>query len=663
MEEQQYLDLVRQVLEKGVVRPGRGGPTTRSIFGHQSRYSLKDGTLPLLTTKKVFTRGIIEELLWLIRGSTNVDELKERNVHIWDGHSSREHLDNFGLSHLREGDIGPCFPAGTLVLSDSGYKDISKITYDDKLYTHTGSFHSIEKVMERDYSGELFKIKLKYHPHGIISTPEHPFYARKFKIKRSSLNTGRKQSLELGSPDFIPVKNLTKQHLVGMKIDTEEKMPIFEIPKYKNQHVEAETEIKCNFTEDEFFMFGYFLGDGWLVDEATNKGSNMNKRIYFVMNSKQEEFLITKFKQFLNLQICKKKEDSYSTYKCFNKTYSTILETFGKYAKYKVIPEWVHNSPKHLVKAFLDGYYFADGCYDKDKNKMRACTISKNIAFSVQRLFLKLGNFCSVSVNKRGYRETKFRNKESFFNDAYYMEVSIGENHRRSNWCFIEDEYAWFTITDLESDICAHPVKVYNFTVSVDNTYTVENATVHNCYGFQWRHAGATYRGCDENYDGEGVDQLEQLVFNLKNSPTSRRHVVSAWGVSNIHEMALPPCHCLFQFYVDENGLSCQLYQRSGDIGLGVPFNITSYAILTHIIAKLVGVPAHEFIHTLGDAHIYTDHEDALKEQITRDPFPFPKLEINANIQSLEDVEKLSASDFNIVGYQCHPKITMKMVV
>ena len=288
--EENYLDLVRQALASDEVREGRGGPITRSVFGHQSRYSLGGDTLPLLTTKKVFTRGIIEELLWMIRGSTNADELKKRNVHIWDGHSSREHLDNSGLTNYREGCLGPI-------------------------------------------------------------------------------------------------------------------------------------------------------------------------------------------------------------------------------------------------------------------------------------------------------------------------------------------------------------------------------------YGHQWRHAGAVYRGCDTDYTGEGVDQLEQLIQNLKNNPSSRRHVVSAWSVPNIREMALPPCHCLFQFYVSKRGLSCQLYQRSGDIGLGVPFNITSYSILTHIIAKLIGVPAYEFIHTIGDAHIYTDHEDALKEQITKEPFPFPKLKINADIKSLSDVEKLSASDFEIVGYKHHPKVAMKMVV
>lgn len=656
MEEQQYLDTLKRILDSPTVREGRNGAKTRSVFGHTSRYSLKDGKLPLLTTKKMFTRGVIEELLWLLRGSTNVDELKEKKVNIWNAHSSREHLDNTGLHHLREGDIGPCFPAGTMTLTDSGYKDISDVTYDDKLYTHTGAFHSIEKVMERDYYGELFKVDLKYHPHGIVSTPEHPYYARTFKVVRSSVSTGRKQSLKLSEPDFIPAKELTKHHLVGMKIETEEVMPTFQFSKYVNQYVDRKIHTKNNFTEDEYFMFGYFVGDGWIVDE------DANKRIYFIMNLKQEEFLITKFKQFLNLQRGTPK-DNCVVYKCFNKMYSTILDTFGKYAKHKIIPEWVHKSPKHLVKSFLDGYCFADGCCDRNSTRLRACTISMNIAFSVQRLFLKLGKFSSVSVNKRGYYATIFGGKPSFFNDAYYMETFVGEKKRRSNWCFIEDGYAWFTITNLQTESYKQPVKVYNFTVAVDNTYTVENATVHNCYGHQWRHAGAPYESCDADYTDKGVDQIAQVIDSLKNNPNSRRHVVCAWNPVVLDEMALPPCHCMFQFYVDENGLSCQLYQRSADFFVGSPFNIASYSILTHLIAKIIGVPAHEFIYVTGDTHIYEPHEDPSRVQIDREPYEFPYLHINKDVTCLADIEEMTAEDFQVVGYKYHPRIKIELVV
>lgn len=282
MEEQQYLDLVKNIIDNGTKRVGRNNAVTYSIFGHTSRYSLRNNTLPLLTTKKVFTRGIIEELIWFLSGSTNANELKEKNVHIWDGHTSKEHYESCGLNY-EEGDVGPLYP-------------------------------------------------------------------------------------------------------------------------------------------------------------------------------------------------------------------------------------------------------------------------------------------------------------------------------------------------------------------------------------FQWRHYGAEYHDMNTNYDGKGIDQIAEVIEQLKENPNSRRHVVCSWNPVDLPSMVLPPCHCLFQFYIDDEGLSCQLYQRSGDVGLGVPFNITSYSILTHLVAKEVGVPAKEFIHVIGDAHIYEPHIESLKEQMSRDPYPFPTLEINNDLI-------LKASTFNIKDYKCHPAIKMKIVV
>lgn len=290
MGERQYLELVERALASPTVREGRGGARTRSIFGHTCRYSLQGGALPLLTTKKMFTRGIIEELLWMLRGSTNVDELKERGVHIWDAHSSRAHLArNPATAHLREGDIGPG-------------------------------------------------------------------------------------------------------------------------------------------------------------------------------------------------------------------------------------------------------------------------------------------------------------------------------------------------------------------------------------YGRQWRAAGAPYHGCDKQAEG-GVDQIKEVFHALRDAPASRRHVVCAWNPTAVHEMALPPCHCLFQFYIDEHGLSCQMYQRSADIALGVPFNIASYSILTHLFARMLGVPAYEFIHVLGDAHIYAPHEEALRVQLEREPHGAPQLEIQNVPRDIDGLENMKASDFIIKNYKCHPAIKMEMIV
>jgi thymidylate synthase len=287
-QEDQYLDLIQKICTTGYDSEGRNGEVTRSIFGHTARWNLRNGTLPVITTKKVFLRGVIEELLWMVRGSTSVDELEERGIHIWDGHSTREHLDSAGLNHLRVGDIG----AG---------------------------------------------------------------------------------------------------------------------------------------------------------------------------------------------------------------------------------------------------------------------------------------------------------------------------------------------------------------------------------YGHQWRHCGAPYEGCDQDYTGKGIDQLSQVIETLKTNPNSRRMVVCSWNPVDLPNMALPPCHCLFQFYRNDEGISCQLYQRSADVALGVPFNITSYALLTHMVAREVGVPAVEFIHVLGNAHIYKDHIKPLSEiQLQRRPYAFPKLRFK---EGAKDIFSLCYDDFEIVDYKHHGSIKLQMVV
>ncbi|CAO3693419.1 unnamed protein product [Rhizopus stolonifer] len=186
-------------------------------------------------------------------------------------------------------------------------------------------------------------------------------------------------------------------------------------------------------------------------------------------------------------------------------------------------------------------------------------------------------------------------------------------------------------------------------------------------YGFQWRHFGAKYVDCDTDYTGQGVDQLQQVIDTIKNNPTDRRIILSAWNPADIPIMALPPCHSFCQFYVSnppsDGGrakLSCVLYQRSCDMGLGVPFNIASYALLTRMIAHVTDLDPGEFIHTMGDTHVYIDHLDALKQQIEREPRPFPTLKINRKISNIDDFKY---EDFVVENYNPLSKLDMKMSV
>ncbi|XP_071482306.1 thymidylate synthase-like [Diadema antillarum] len=179
-------------------------------------------------------------------------------------------------------------------------------------------------------------------------------------------------------------------------------------------------------------------------------------------------------------------------------------------------------------------------------------------------------------------------------------------------------------------------------------------------YGFQWRHFGAEYKGRFADYTDQGVDQLAQVIETIKNNPDDRRIIMSAWNPPDLPKMALPPCHAFVQFYVCNGELSCQLYQRSGDMGLGVPFNIASYSLLTYMIAHVTGLQPGDFVHTIGDAHVYLNHLEPLEVQLKREPRPFPKLVIKRQVSNIDDFK---FEDFELVGYKPHPKIAMTMAV
>jgi len=188
--------------------------------------------------------------------------------------------------------------------------------------------------------------------------------------------------------------------------------------------------------------------------------------------------------------------------------------------------------------------------------------------------------------------------------------------------------------------------------VSIWDEWADERGELGPVYGHQWRSWHTT--------DGQHIDQISQVVDSIRNNPDSRRHIVCAWNVGDIDKMALPPCHVLFQFYVADGKLSCQLYQRSCDIFLGVPFNIASYALLTAMIAQVTGLQTGEFIHTLGDAHIYLNHLEQVKLQLTREPRPLPVLKLNPDVKSVFDFRY---EDFAIEGYDPHPHIKGKIAV
>ena len=188
--------------------------------------------------------------------------------------------------------------------------------------------------------------------------------------------------------------------------------------------------------------------------------------------------------------------------------------------------------------------------------------------------------------------------------------------------------------------------------VSIWDEWADENGDLGPIYGKQWRRW--------EGKDGKVIDQLSWVINEIIKNPNSRRLIVSAWNVAEIYEMKLPPCHVLFQFYVVNNKLSCQLYQRSADVFLGVPFNIASYSLLTHMIAQVTGLQVGEFIHTFGDVHLYLNHIEQAKLQLSREPFPLPQLKLNPDIKNIDDFK---FEDIEIINYQAHPSIKADVAV
>jgi len=188
--------------------------------------------------------------------------------------------------------------------------------------------------------------------------------------------------------------------------------------------------------------------------------------------------------------------------------------------------------------------------------------------------------------------------------------------------------------------------------VRIWDEWADENGDLGNVYGYQWRSWPTP--------DGKHIDQIKNVIDTLKTNPNSRRIIVSAWNVGEIEKMALPPCHAFFQFYVAKGKLSCQLYQRSADIFLGVPFNIASYALLTMMIAQVCDFKLGDFVHTLGDAHIYSNHFDQTKIQLSREPKTLPKMIINPHVK---DIFKFKFDDFELINYDYHPHIKAKVAI
>jgi thymidylate synthase len=280
-------------------------------------------------------------------------------------------------------------------------------------------------------------------------------------------------------------------------------------------------------------------------------------------------------------------------------------------------------------------------------------------------------NLINKILDKGEIRETRNAITKSLFGEKLEFDISNSIpflTTKKLAWKTVIKELLWFLSGSTDNKkLQEQNVKIWNGNATREYMDKIgflnrEENDLGPIYGHQWRHFNAEYKDQNTDYTNQGIDQIKQVLELLKNDPMSRRILLSAWNPSQLSEMNLPPCHMMAQFYVSaDKKLSCQMYQRSADVGLGLPFNIASYSVLTYILAKLSNLTPNKLIIVLGDAHIYSSHEESLKEQIKRKPFKFPKLIINPE-KKFEKVEDFNIEDFIIEEYSYYEAILMDMV-
>ena len=322
---------------------------------------------------------------------------------------------------------------------------------------------------------------------------------------------------------------------------------------------------------------------------------------YLTFNNNDEKELVDRFKQIITMRI-KQRQTGCVVYECYNYVFSHILKKFGRKAHDKIIPNWVLDSPNEFIQSFIDGYIRADGCtINQNYNSYKNITTTSKDIAHKMQLLLLKLNIFSSVKLQNRPKTCIIEGRTVNQRDTYT--ISYIKNRKRQIRSFIKDGYAWIPVRENTISQTENQY-IYNFDVDKDHTYIVNNICVHNC-------------------------------------------------------------HSMYQFYVNDGKLSCQMYQRSGDMFLGVPFNIASTALITYIIAHLTGLKPHKIILVIGDAHIYKCHTDAVKTQLERTPTEFCKLNIKERTDGtgIKNPEDFRMDDFELVGYKSQGRIKAKMVV
>lgn len=617
-DEIKYLECINKILTKGIYKLDRTNIGTISLFGKSFKYNIRNYRLPLFTHRKMFYRGIIEELLFFISGKTDTKILENKKVNIWKGNTSREFLDSRNLTHLQEGDMGAgysfqlrhfganyidanadyskqgfdqleyvidllknnpnsrrilfsywnpmdlnkvalpsCFLKNTLVLTQNGYQQIQDIKLNDLVYTHKGNWKPINNIQMKIYNDNIYSITCRYNNKYIKTTKEHPFYVIDYKYDNDYILSK--------NPYWCEAKDLNiNKHLLCMPINKNEKLyKLFLNNKLKDISLE-----QC-------YVLGYFLKNGYI---------SYNKE-YYIYIAKDKNYIYDRLNLHLHLVKTQNRENSkYNNYLINNAEWHDILKEFGSKIYNKRIPEWIQDLPKLNIIQFITGL---NDAYNNKMHNINYKILSKHIAFSLQRLFAKLKIFLSI----------KFIHNKSNTYPRYKYELEVIENYK-----LIDDNYIYFQISNIE--IKYKNTEVYNFEVDDDNSYIVQNIAVHNC-------------------------------------------------------------HILYQFYVntDKNELSCSFYQRSSDFVLAANFNVVSAAVLTFMLCHITGYKPGKIIHNIGDTHIYSNHIEETKKMLNNKPYNFPIMYIDDPKKKINNITDFKYENFKLLLYNSYEKYNFKMAV
>lgn len=615
-DENNYIKFINKILNKGIYKLDRTNVGTLSLFGHSFKYNIRNYRLPLFTHRKMFFRGIVEELLFFISGKTNTKILEEKNVNIWKGNTSRDFLDSRKLYNLKEGDMGAgysfqlrhfgaeyinsetdykgkgfdqlnyvidqiknnpnsrrilfsywnppdlnkvalpsCFLKDTLILTQKGYKKIQYITLKDIVYTHKKNWEKINNIQYNKYNDYVYQISCLHNNKYINTTKEHPFYITNYIQSESKIEILKNYKWE-------KAENLNiKTDLLCMPINN--KSILYTLNLFnKNKSI----------TFDHSYILGYYLKNGCIF----------NNKVYIYI---QKNDLIIYDLLNIYLQLNKENDDLtyYYKYKVNNIFWIEIFKDFGDRIYNKIIPEWIQDLPKSHIMYFLNGFKDANIIL-KNKKKINYKIISTNVAYGLQRLYAKLQIYISINYicdkNKRKH---------------YLLKQII-------NTRLIDNNFIYFKIKQIKKSI--KNTDIYNFEVNNDNSYIVQNIAVHNC-------------------------------------------------------------HILYQFHINpvKNELSCSFYQRSSDFVLAANFNIVSASILTFMLCHITGYNPGKIIHNIGDIHIYKNHIEETKKMLNNIPYNFPILYINDPNKKIKKIEDFKYNDFKVLLYNSYKKYNFTMAI